>query len=284
MTRNGKGILTQLLLDILGDHFFKIPNNAIITHRKVSNIEAERGVLYGARIANFKELEPNERLKTSEMQLLSGGDGIPATPRYKDPMTIRPRFLCILETNHLPEIHPVIQATMERLVVVSFDVTFTNLLPGEEPTKFRRQCDNGLKAKLRAQKAGMLRWLVEGAMEWYATRDLKRQAPPEVKEFTQEYFVQQDIVMQFINESCQLGPELKVGSADLLVAYNDWVGDGEGARRMKAKEFAAEMRSKGYTKKAIRLHPGASPVNGYEGIALRPPQLPPSPIRDKFDL
>ena len=58
---------------------------------KATRTQKLHGKLLGARIAVFNELEPGEKLKTSEVQLLSGGDGVPATPKYRDPMTIEPR-------------------------------------------------------------------------------------------------------------------------------------------------------------------------------------------------
>jgi putative DNA primase/helicase len=224
--RNGKGLLLQTVQQILGDHFFKVANNGIITHRKTSNPDAERGALLGARIVNFKELEAGERLKTSEVQLLTGGDGIPARPLYRDPMVIQPRFLCVLETNHMPEIDQVIPATVERFLIVDFPVTFTDILPHEEPSQFRRQTDRTLKMKLRgaSMASGFLRWLVDGAVSWYADKGLKRGAPASVLDYTRRYFEEQDTFLQFLTSRCEVGHDHKVSSAQLLSEYNEWVG------------------------------------------------------------
>ena len=190
---------------------------------------------------------------------------------------IKPRFLCILETNHMPELDSVITAIKERILIVDFPVTFTDLMPGEEPTLIRRQCDKGLKARLQGPMAGnFLRWLVEGAMRWYATKDLKRMAPPEVKEVTKQYFDEQDTLMQFLTERCEVSPVLKVSASDLVEAYNDWTS-GNG-KQMDAKKMAGPMRHKGFIKKPVRLPKNPSTVQGYEGIGLRPApfRLPPT--------
>ena len=76
--------------------------------------------------------------------MLSGGDGIPATMKYQDPIVIRPRHWCVLTTNHMPEL----TAIMERMLCVHFPVTFADLEPGEAPTTLRRQRDNGLKESI----------------------------------------------------------------------------------------------------------------------------------------
>ena len=109
-------------------------NNGIIVDKNVSNLDAERGNLLGTRFALFNELKDGDKLKTNEVQLLSGGDKIPATPKYKDPMNIEPHFLCLLTTNHMPELSVLIAAIMERMLCIHFQVFYTNLEPGEVPT------------------------------------------------------------------------------------------------------------------------------------------------------
>ena len=96
--RNCKGVLVKAVQDVLGDNFFRTMNNGIIVDKNVSNLDAERGNLLGTRFALFNELKDGDKLKTNEVQLLSGGDKIPATPKYKDPMNIEPHFLCLLTT------------------------------------------------------------------------------------------------------------------------------------------------------------------------------------------
>jgi phage/plasmid-associated DNA primase len=149
------------------------------------------------------------------VQLLSGGDGIPAKPLYRDPLTIQPRHLCILTTSHMPELNEVVTAMVERFQVVPFPVTFVDLAEGEAPTAVRRQRDNSLKQRFLADQQGLLRWLVAGAVAWYATRDLKRNAPEKVKEFGRRYFQQQDKIASFIQERCVVSACASPSSIDL---------------------------------------------------------------------
>jgi len=265
--RNGKGLLTQTIADILGLRLFKVMNPAVICDRQVSNIDAEKGNLLGARIAVFKELKPKERLKTNEVQLLSGGDGIPATPKYKDPMVIQPRHLCILETNHMPEIDVVLPAILNRLVCVHFPVTFTDLLPGEEPSRFRRQGDNGLKDRLKTMHAAVLKWLVDGAVAWYAAKDLRRNAPASVKDFTNEYFAEQDRLIKFLRECCTVEAAATTKTAEFLDAYNRWAAACK-APRFDDKKMAAAMGEKGFAKKPLRGDGGR--CQRFVGVAFDP--------------
>ena len=265
--RNCKGVITQTIQKILGDHFYVEMNPGIICERQVANIDAERGKLLGARIAVFSELRPGEKLKTNEVQLLSGGDGIMATPKYKDPMTIRPRHLCILATNHMPEINPVIVATMERLLCINFPVTYTNLLPGEQPTKFRRQADSGLKAYLDEHKDQVLAWLVRGSKLWYDNPHLKRDAPKKVIEASNKYFFEQDKLAQFIADVCIVDQDRNVHTSTLLEAYNNWNAEDDiDAKYTSIKEFVKMMRLKGFDKEVTKIN--GVPTNAFVGIGI----------------
>jgi P4 family phage/plasmid primase-like protien len=250
--RNCKGVLTQTMSRLFGS-FYREMNPAIIVDRQVANIDAERGKLLGARIAVFNELRSGDKLKTNEVQLLSGGDGIPTKPLYKDPITIQPRHLCILSTNHMPELSEVIPAIMERMLCIHFPVTFTDLEQGCEPTQFRRQCDKELKTKLKEHTPAVLKWFVDGAVAWYASKDLKRNAPAKVKEFSRAYFEEQDKVAVFIRDYCRVGESYKVGTKELLCEFNY-----EMSESFSDKTFATAMKLKGFVKKPTRISCGGT--------------------------
>ncbi len=220
--RSGKGLITQMLQNVLGS-FYSEMNCGLIVDRQVSNIDAERHKLLGSRIAVFNELKPNEKLKTNEVQLLSGADQIPCKALYQDPISLSPHHLCILVTNHMPTVTEVIPAIMERLLCIHFPVTFMDLPEGTQPTANIKQRDNDLKDKLLANKKGFLKWLVDGAVEWYRTQDLKRNCPPQVKEFGDNYFEEQDVLACFIKEMCDVtDSNAKVKTNDFLNTFNQW--------------------------------------------------------------
>eukprot|EP00798_Chlamydomonas_sp_ICE-L_P006860 gene6860-biopygen13378 len=104
------------------------------------------------------------------------GYGITGEALYKDPVTVMPRHLAILVTNHMLEMSDVIVAMVERILVIEFPVTFRDLIPGESETATLRQCDRTMKKRLKAPEgqAALFAWLVEGAVAWYSgTESLK---------------------------------------------------------------------------------------------------------------
>ena len=270
--RNGKGLLTQALQQLLGN-FYKEMNCAVISDsRQCSNIDAERAKLLGARLAVFNELKAGEKLKTNEVQLLTGGDGIPAKALYHAPMTVMPRHLAVLVTNYMPEMSEVITAMVERLLVVEFPVTFRDLMPGEIETATLRQCDMTLKDRLKSPEgqSALFAWLVEGAVAWYSGHatgggGLKVNAPAKVREFTRNYLAEQDRVQTFLTEHCEFGEGLRESSTALYQRYRE---ENNGP---SDKWFHGQMKSKGFLKKVVRV--GGIPTNGYTGLQLRKTQL-----------
>lgn len=269
--RNSKGVLTQLISAVLGN-FYREMNPGIIVDRRVSNIDAERGKLLGARLAVFNELQPGEKLRTNEVQLLSGGDGIAARPLYRSPLTIEPRHMCLLCTNHMPELTQVIPAIAERLICVHFPVTFTDLQPDEQPSLLRRQADRTLKTRLHANLAGVLNWLVRGAVMWYGDkangRGLRAVAPAKVKEFSRQYLEEQDLLAAFIREQCEVADTYNVSSTLLLDRYCDWLSVQKKNVHVDSKSFVEAMRLKGFEKKRGVLSTGEN-LQGFRGIRLR---------------
>lgn len=266
--RNAKGVLTQLLSKVLGS-FYREMNPGIIVERPVQNLDAERGKLLGSRLAVFNELMPGEKLKTDQVQLLSGGDGIVCRPLYKDPMTVEPRHLCLLCTNHMPELSEVIPAIAERLLCIHFPVTFVNLAVGEEPSLFRRQADRSLKAALLANLPGVLKWLVDGAVAWYASKDLRRNAPCKVLEFSRRYLLEQDRLAAFIDERCLVAPGQSVSTQLFLEAYSAFLG-GTKNGAVNSKLLIPAMRLKGFEKKLARPSDHASKARqAFVGLSLQ---------------
>ena len=268
--RNGKGFLTQSLRALLGG-FYKEMSCAIIVDRHVSNIDAERAKMKGGRIIVFNELQDGEKLRTSEVQLITGGDGIPAKELFKDPITIDPHHLCILTTNHMPQLEVVIPAIMERLLCVHFPVFFTDLADGEEPSVFRRQKDQGLKKRMDEDKPALLKWLVDGAVAWYANQGLKRIAPARVTEFTRDYLNDQDKVETFLLEKCDRTGNSKTPAKVLFGTYSTWAAESSlSGDCTSARYFHAKMRLKGFVKKSMRDPATGKPVDGYCGVAIKP--------------
>lgn len=141
--RNTKGTTMQTLKKVLAG-FMGTIHNGVILRRTGGNMDAERARIQGLRIALFNELGDGDILNTAELQMLSGSDGINIKRLYCNPTEIETvHHQCILTTNHSPKIplKEVTTSIIERLIIINFGVTFTDLAEGEEPTVHKRQKD-----------------------------------------------------------------------------------------------------------------------------------------------
>ncbi len=64
--------------------------------------------------------------------------------------------------------------------------------------------DKALAEKLKPEYPAILRWLIEGCLDWQKNG---LQRPKVVTEATDSYFAQQDSVQQFIDDRCDRGRE-----------------------------------------------------------------------------
>ncbi len=145
-------------------------------------------------------------MNNNDMKAISGGDDIPCRGLYQDTMSIVPYHLAINTTNELPDfVTPPKASEVERVICIPFEVLFTDLAEGELPTCTKKQRDSDLKVKLVQSKANFLSWLVQGAVAWYAAKDLRRAAPAKIKACTSRYMSAQDKLASFDNAECALG-------------------------------------------------------------------------------
>jgi putative DNA primase/helicase len=119
--------------------------------------------------------------------------------------------------------------------------------------------DNKLEVKLRQEYPAILRWMIEGCLDWQA-HGLVR--PEIVTATTSEYFEEQDCFGQWIHEKCECGPGKKESVAKLYESFKGLaLTSGEDPKSMTA--FGSMLSQRGFEKKK-------SSAIFYTGIALKP--------------
>ena len=108
--------------------------------------------------------------------------------------------------NNKPQVRGQDEGIWRRILLVPFDVQ----IPPEER-------DPDLPEKLRAERSGILNWLVDGFREWNANR---LRVPDIVKAATDEYRSESDKVGQFLQVAVERG---KGGSETAKALYDAFV-------------------------------------------------------------
>jgi putative DNA primase/helicase len=139
-------------------------------------------------------------------------------------------------------------ALWRRVQLVPFEV----VIPPE-----RR--DPRLAEVLRTEAPGILRWIVQGAIEW---NRLGLAPPAVVLAQTEAYRAAEDVIGQYLEERTARLPQASVKASNIYSDYKSWC-DGIGLRPARGNDFAAELIARGFAR--IERSSGRE----YRGIGLR---------------
>lgn len=226
---NGKGTFLNTITHIMGD-YQRVSGAETFTESPGDRHTTELARLQGARLVTAQETEEGKRWAESRIKALTGGDPITARYMRQDDFTFLPQFKLVIVGNHKPSFRSVDDAIKRRLHLVPF----TTIIPAEEK-------DPELPEKLKAEAAGILRWMIEGCLEW--ERDGLK--PPQiVKESTDEYLGAEDSLQQWLDDCCDVDRAGFTSSKALFYSWTKWCEQsGEYVGTMK--RLMAKLESRG---------------------------------------
>jgi putative DNA primase/helicase len=245
---NGKTVLLETVSKILGDYAQVAPME-LFTASNWDRHPTELALLQGARLVRASETEVGRVLAEAKIKLLTGGDEIPARKMRQDFFTFIPQFKVIMAGNHKPTIKTVDEAMKRRVSLIPFLVT----IPREER-------DPNLFTKLKAEWPGILKWKIDGCLEW---QSIGLSPPKVVTDATADYLDDEDTLNAWTAECCRTEPDCREKSSELYASFKRFAeAAGEDAGSNKA--FSARLETHGFKKK--RSNVGVI----FNGIALIP--------------
>jgi putative DNA primase/helicase len=255
---NGKSTLVNTLMLALGDYATQAAADLLVVKR--GSHPTELTDLFGARLVASTEVEDGRKLAESLVKQLTGGEQIRARRMREDFWQFPPTHKLLLSANHKPTVRGVDHAIWRRIKVIPFEVT----VPKDEQ-------DKGLDHKLHAELPGILRWALDGCLDWQR-HGLGE--PTEVRKATDTYRAEQDVIGAFIEEQCVTGPRLQGTMQDLYGDYLVWCAQ-SGEEPVKKRTFGDTLTERGHEpgkgtgnvaiRKGIGLrsdHPGDSGESG----------------------
>jgi len=222
---NGKGTF-QHQIEWLMNSYWKKSNMETFTEQRFQKHAAEIAFFHGSRLVTASETEEGKRWNESRIKEMTGGDPITTEFKYGNPFTFIPSFKLFFTGNHKPMLRNVDEAIRRRLHMIPFTV--------EIPAKDR---DKNLETKLRAEGSGILKWAIEGCLEW---QKQGLNPPDRVLATTDEYFEDQDTIGNFIDEKCELHSSLWVPTSLLYSAYTNWARS-SGEYALPRKRFIDQL-------------------------------------------
>ncbi len=212
--RNGKTIFVETLRALMGGEFTSImPIEALLAGKNQSSIPVDVADLRGKRLALGTETNENDRMSLAKLKRLSGGDALSGRQLYGQKMDFTPTHHLWIATNHKPNMRGADKAMFDRIKLVPFTVR----IPDEEqiPTE-------ELKAMLRAELSGILNWALSHLTDW-VTGGLRE--PLAVREETNKWEREDDLLAHFLEELCERGPNHKESKGSMFSAWKNYCLD-----------------------------------------------------------
>ena len=198
---NGKTTLLNAIQDVLGTDYSSAAPPSLLMEKKGESHPTELAGLFGQRLVVAVETGQGARLAEATVKQLTGGDVISARRMREDFWTFSPSHKLILCTNHKPRVRGTDHAIWRRLVLVPFDQKFWNPAAGETGPPELMQ-DKELPAKLKAEREGILAWMVQGCLAW---QHGGLQIPEAVRTATSEYRSENDTLGRFVTNDEMTG-------------------------------------------------------------------------------
>lgn len=246
---NGKGVLLVTAAGILGTYGTNAAMDTF-TASQGDRHPTDLAMLHGARMVMTTETEEGRAWAEARIKALTGGDPITARYMRQDFFTFTPAFKLTISGNHKPALRNVDDAARRRFNVVPF------LHKPSRP-------DPTLPDRLRQEWPGILRWMIDGCLAWQVS-GLAR--PKAVLDATADYFEEQDVLKQWIEECCDQTPDWGETSTALFASWRSYaLSRAEDPRN--GKWFATMLERQGFARaKDCRQFRG----RGFLGIRVKP--------------
>lgn len=238
--RNGKSVLLNIIKYISGSYAKTMNATTIMQKHNNSGQGPTSDIarLEGARLVVSSEANEGDRIDESLIKQMTGGDTLVARYSYGRDFEFDPVFKLWMATNHMPKIYGTDEGIWRRLIIIPFTHTVK-----------KENIDKNLEDKLKAESMGILKWAIDGAMMW------QREGlnPPEViRQASQDYREEMDVIEAFISESCVVSDEFKVKASELFDAYKKWAEETNNWEGMSNTKFGMEISKR--FKKAKTKH------------------------------
>ena len=214
--------------------------------------------LYNARFSRvvvINELNKKDVLDEGQVKTYTGIEPVSVSAKYKNEITYMPRFKILLPLNNMIEVPAEAGAVWRRIVMVQFKVRFLTRDHVDWDDDLHKrgwivERDDAKGNILKDDKAGWLKWLVQGAMEYY--KNPTRETPTSLQEHMTKAQEECDPYLKFIRKEYVADPSGYVIVKDLTAAVPQGKENNE---TIHAKRIGAVMKKMKVKLSTRNIHP-----------------------------
>jgi putative DNA primase/helicase len=252
---NGKSVFLETVRGVLGGYAAQASVETFLA-KPLSGGSPSPGLvrLRGMRFVTASETGQGRKLDEVLVKSVTGGDKIAARDLYAKEIEFSPVLKLLVATNHRPNTSQDM-ALWRRMREVPFLAQFGD-----------NRRDPRLRDKLAGERAGILAWIIEGAVRWYADG---LTTPKAVADATADYRMEMDSVRAWIDERCVIDPAARIRASDLHKAFRHWTNVQGGGEVMTTNRFGRELArlsELGFTKQS------AGGIIRWSGLRLKTTQ------------
>jgi putative DNA primase/helicase len=246
---NGKTVFLNTVTGIMADYAVTASMDTF-TASTGDRHPTDLAMLRGARLVAASETEQGRAWAEARIKHVTGGDPITARFMKRDFFTFTPTFKLTIVGNHQPTLASVDDAVRRRFNIVPF------------PHKPARP-DHELEQKLRSEWPGILRWMIDGCLDWQLGGLVR---PQVVMKATDDYFDEQDLLGQWLAACCEVQSGNDRMKSTSTALYASWQGflKAAGQKPETLKAFSQNLTKRGF--EPYRDKHG----RGFKGITLCP--------------
>jgi putative DNA primase/helicase len=231
---NGKSTFINTIAKIFGDYATVADMSTFIASRNERH-PTDLAKLVGARLVVAQETQKGRRWDETKIKALTGGDKIAARFMRQDFFDYVPTFKLFICGNHKPRLNSVDEAIQRRLLLVPFTMQIP--LPQRDPE---------LMQKLEAEWPAILRWCIDGCLEW---RRVGLKPPALVRDATDAYFADQDTLQQWLDDCTEGGGEYAFSrTTELFASWKAWC-ESRNTKPGSAQGLSEALVDRGFVKK-----------------------------------
>jgi P4 family phage/plasmid primase-like protien len=228
-TDTAKTTFVEIIALALGDYAGTVSAGTLTTSYS-DTAGYDLATLHGCRFARFAETTKGRGLANERIKEWTGGAPIKARQIRGKPFEFTPEFTLVLTTNFRPVIPASDSAMWNRL----WSWELTHVIPKEKQDR--------LFADKMVKKHGpaILKWLMEGAVEFYREGLLK---PAAMADQLSEWRASDDAIGRWVGDCLVYARGTKVRFPDAFRSFRTWAEEHneQEALRMKAQDFHGEL-------------------------------------------
>jgi putative DNA primase/helicase len=229
---NGKSTFRETVHSLLGGYALVADAGLLIERKTAGGASPELARLKGRRLVSINETSENDHLNEARVKFITSSDRITARNLYQQFFDFDPSHKTFLTTNHKPIIRGTDDGIWRRIHLLPFIIS----IPTEKVEKDFRE------RRLIPELSGILNWALRGLAS-YLQQGLH---PPEaVLASTQDYRKDMDVIGQWIEERCVIGPQEGVSTSMAFLDYSQWAED-EVGWEIKKLTFRRHLSDRGF--------------------------------------